>query len=263
MRNKNRLEKMVYSSSGAEKARSVGSVLEERYGIKKIDRYADIEASLILALGGDGFMLDTLRRRMGNNIPVYGINCGNVGFLLNEFHSDQLLADIESAEEYNLNILKAELSNENGTISGTAINDFYILRNHGKASKLRISVDDELLIENFVGDGVIVSTAVGSTAYNAAAGGPILALDSNCITLTTINAFIPKQCRSIVLLDSSIIEIDVLYPDRRPVMAALDAQVFTNIKKARISIDRKNSVIALFRKDNSLRKKILKAQFQQ
>ncbi|WP_448605892.1 NAD kinase [Neorickettsia risticii] len=253
---------MFYSSSGSEKATSVAALISSRYGIKCIDASEGVKPSVILALGGDGFMLDTLRNTMETQIPVYGINCGNVGFLLNKFHPDRLLEDIESASIYTLPVLSAELFDGNGSNVVNAINDCYFLRSHTKAAKLGIMVDGKILAENFVGDGLIISTPTGSTAYNSAVGGAVLSLSSNCIILTGINPFTPKGFKSLVLPRDSTIEVKIHHHDRRPVIAAADAQIFLGVERARISIDKKKTVSALFAASESLHKKIMMAQFR-
>ncbi|KYH12421.1 NAD kinase [Neorickettsia sp. 179522] len=253
---------MFYSSSGSEKAKSVAAFLDSRYGIKCIDSPEAANPSMILALGGDGFMLDTLRSTIENQIPVYGINCGNVGFLLNKFHPDRLLEDVESAIMYTLPVLNAEFFGENVSSVVNAINDCYFLRSHTKAAKLGIMVDGKTLTENFVGDGLIVSTPVGSTAYNSAVGGAVLSLNSHCIVLTGINSFIPKGFKSLVLPRDSVIEIKVHHHDKRPVIAAGDAQIFLEVERARISVDKKKTVSALFAASESLYDKIIRTQFR-
>ncbi|ABD45706.1 NAD kinase [Neorickettsia sennetsu] len=253
---------MFYSSSGSEKATSVAAFISSRYGIKCIDAPEAVDPSMILALGGDGFMLDTLHSTIETQIPVYGINCGNVGFLLNKFHPNHLLEDIESAGTHILPILNAELFDGKGSRMVNAINDCYFLRSHTKAAKLGITVDGEILTESFVGDGLIISTPTGSTAYNSAIGGAVLSLSSNCIILTGINAFTPKGFKSLVLPRDSIIEIKIHHHDRRPVIAAADAQVFLGVERARISIDKKKTVSVLFAASESLHKKIMMAQFR-
>lgn len=254
---------MFFCSSNTEKARTVGMLISSRYGIKEITEPGDAEPSVILALGGDGFMLDILRKTINTQIHVYGINCGNAGFLLNKFHPDRLLEDIKTAKISLLPALTVELSDQEGSKAADSINDFYLFRSQGKASKLGIIVDGEVLTENFIGDGVIVSTPVGSAAYNAAAGGPLLELSSHCIVLTGINSCGPKQFRSLVLPEESVIEIEVHSPEKRPVMGASDAQLFHGITKAKIFLEKEKTVSVLFAENESLQKKTIRARFYQ
>jgi NAD+ kinase len=186
------------------------------------------QADVIVALGGDGFMLQTLNATRHLDIPVYGMNCGTIGFLMNEFAVEGLGDRLAAAEETVINPLRMRATAADGsTTEALAINEVSLLRAGPQAAKLRITVDGRVRMEELVCDGALVATPAGSTAYNYSAHGPILPIGSDVLALTAMSAFRPRRWRGALLPKTAHVRFDVLEPDKRPVMADADSRSST------------------------------------
>ena len=209
---------IAFVASDASVAQVARAALVARYGNCALD-----EAEVIVALGGDGFMLQTLHGSHGMDRPVYGMNRGTVGFLMNEYSETDLLQRLEEAEEEVINPLRMRATTSDGTVhEELAINEVSLLRAGPQAAKLRITVDGRLRMEALVCDGALLATPAGSTAYNYSAHGPILPIGSDVLALTAIAAFRPRRWRGAILPQSAVVRFDVLEPEKRPVMADAD-----------------------------------------
>jgi NAD+ kinase len=217
---------------------------------------------LVITLGGDGMMLRALHHFMGQNVHIYGINLGSVGFLLNRYSLNDLLLRIEESVIAKLYPLKMEVETINGELfSALAINEISILRQTSQSAKFSVSVNGTLRLEEMVGDGMLVATPAGSTAYNAAARGPIVPLDANVLLLTPINPFRPRRLNSILLQRQSTVSLNVFNPQKRPVSAVADSFEIRNIMTVEISECHDICMSVLFDRDHSLEERILKEQF--
>ncbi|MHA1114407.1 MAG: NAD kinase [Alphaproteobacteria bacterium] len=221
------------------------------------------EADVIVALGGDGFMLETLHRYLSRNVPIYGMHRGSVGFLMNEYEVTNLPARLAAAERVDLHPLRMHAARMDGSEhEALAINEVSLLRETRQATKIRVRIDGVVRLDELICDGIILATAAGSTAYNLSAHGPIIPIGAEVLALTPISAFRPRSWRGALLPASANIDIEVLEPDKRPVSAVAD---FTEIRDvARISIreDRTVSLSLLFDPEHNLEERILKEQFR-
>jgi NAD+ kinase len=231
--------------------------LVERYGDCPIE-----EARIIVCLGGDGFMLETLHRNLGRNVPVYGMNCGSVGFLMNEFGEDELPQRLGSAQAAVLHPLRMHAVTATGRVEeALALNEVSLLRQLRQAAKIRITVDGRVRLAELICDGVLVSTPAGSTAYNLSAHGPIVPLSANLLPLTPISAFRPRRWRGALLPSSAEVVLEVLEPDKRPVAAVADFTEVRDVMSVAISEDRAIAVRVLFDPDQGLSERIIAEQF--
>lgn len=217
-----RFEKIAFLCTPTVEGRAAREALVSRYG--DVDPE---EAEIVVALGGDGFMLQTLHRFMGTRKPIYGMNRGSVGFLMNDFSVFNLEGRLSVAEASVVHPLLMEATDCEGAIStARAINEVSLLRQSYQAAKMRISIDGKERLDELAGDGVLVATPVGSTAYNLSAHGPILPLDATMMALTPISAFRPRGWRGALLPDQAKVTIDILEVEktcgrrRRPFRAA-------------------------------------------
>jgi len=215
----NSIGSIAFAASGAPSAQEALSRLVSRYGEVPLE-----EAATIVALGGDGFMLHTLHRTRSLGRPVYGMNRGTVGFLMNAYHEDDLPERLAAAEETVINPLAMTALDAAGAVhQGLAINEVSLLRVGPQAAKLRISVDGRLRMAELVCDGALVATPAGSTAYNYSAHGPILPIGSDVLALTAMSAFRPRRWRGALLPKAAVVRFDVIEPRKRPVMADADS----------------------------------------
>jgi NAD+ kinase len=216
----------------------------------------------IIALGGDGLMLKVLHRFMYSGIPIFGMNRGSVGFLMNNYNEELLMHRIAHSVPIHLFPLEMVVETNDGQkISHVAINEVSLLRQTIQSAKLRIIVNGERMMEELVCDGLMVATPAGSTAYNIAANGPILPLGANLLAMTPICAFRPRRWKGALLANDSKIEIEILDPEKRPVSASADFFEVRDVKKVTIQERRDANLIVLFDKNNSLEDRILKEQF--
>jgi NAD+ kinase len=221
-----------------------------------------IQVDLVIVIGGDGFMLHTLHNYYKLNVPFFGINAGNIGFLMNEFHALNLLKDIEEAEVTTLYPLQMIATNDkNETYKALAFNEVSLLRQTNQAAKINIYIDNKLRMEQMIGDGIIVATSAGSTAYNFSAGGPIIPFDSNILAVTPLSPFRPRKWKGALISHKEEVAIEILEIKKRPVSVVADFHEFRDITKVIIKEERENSVRLLFNKDHTLTERLLKEQF--
>ncbi|MFP4451024.1 MAG: NAD kinase [Rhodosalinus sp.] len=230
-----------------------------------VARYGDApeeEAEVIVALGGDGFMLGTLHRTKDLPAPVYGMNRGTVGFLMNEYSEDDLIARIEAAEETVINPLSMRAEGADGRVhEALAINEVSLLRAGPQAAKLRITVDGKLRMEELVCDGALVATPAGSTAYNYSAHGPILPIGSDVLALTAIAPFRPRRWRGALLPKTAQVRFDVLEHDKRPVMADADSRAAHDVVRVEVRSEPAIAHRLLFDPGHGLEERLIQEQF--
>jgi NAD+ kinase len=221
-----------------------------------------LDAEVIVALGGDGFMLEMLHRFIDAEIPIYGMNLGTVGFLLNEYNADDLPARIAKGEPVELFALRMQAETAGGqVVEGLAINEVSVFRETRQAAQLSIDIDGVNRLPELVCDGIMVATPAGSTAYNLSAHGPIIPLGSNILALTPISAFRPRRWRGALLGSQTRFRIRVLNPLKRPVSAVADFTEVRDILSVEIWEDRSKRFQLLFDPEHNLEERILKEQF--
>ncbi|ESW59900.1 MAG: inorganic polyphosphate/ATP-NAD kinase [Rhodobacter sp. CACIA14H1] len=212
--------RIAFTASPAPAATEALRVLTARYGQVAVER-----ADIVVALGGDGFMLQTLHETEATGLPVYGMNCGTIGFLMNAYQPGDLPARLAAAEEAVLNPLRMRAVGVDGTVhSALAINEVSLLRAGPQAAKLRVIVDGRVRMEELVCDGALVATPAGSTAYNYSAHGPILPIGADVLALTAMAAFRPRRWRGALIPKTSVVRFEVLEAEKRPVMADADSR---------------------------------------
>ena len=220
------------------------------------------EASVIVVLGGDGVMLECLHKVLGTDQRVYGMNCGSVGFLMNEFHEAGLPERIARAQPSVLHPLRMHAITASGVVEeAMAINEVSLLRQLRQAAKIRIHVDHRERLAELICDGVLISTPAGSTAYNLSAHGPIIPLSANLLPLTPISAFRPRRWRGALLPATVDVLFEILEPDKRPVAAVADFTEVRNVVSVAVSEDRTIGATVLFDPDRALSERIITEQF--
>jgi len=250
--------KIAFVSSIAPKARRARKRLEERYGAREAHR-----ADVIVALGGDGFMLETLHQCFGRNIAVYGMNRGSVGFLMNAYEEDSLVERIRAAETTVLNPLRMVTTDIDGAITeAVAINEVALFRETRQTARIRITIDGVVRMKELMCDGVMVSTAAGSTAYNLSAHGPILPIGSRTLALTPISAFRPRRWRGAILPEQTEVSFEVRDHGKRPVSAVADSTEVRDVVQVSVATDENCAVRLLFDPEHDLEDRILMEQFE-
>ncbi len=229
-------------------------------------RYGNVpvaEAEIIVALGGDGFMLETFHDHMESGLPIYGMNRGSVGFLMNDYVEYGLLERIAAAEKAVIHPLRMTATDVAGkTHKALAINEVSLLRQTRQAAKLRISIDNRLRLSELSCDGALVSTPAGSTAYNLSAHGPIIPLDARVLALTPISAFRPRRWRGALLPHTAKVTFEILEANKRPVSAVADNIEVRDVMDVHIAEDREVALHMLFDEGRSLEERVLAEQFQ-
>jgi len=223
---------------------------------KKIKITSLKNANIIIVLGGDGFMLQTLKKLYKYKKPFYGINCGNYGFLMNKFSNKNFLRNLKNSSSIKISPLQMTVANDNYLKKSIAINEVSILRQSKQASSVSITINKKKIIKKLISDGMLVSTPAGSTAYNLSVHGPILNLDSKKLAVTPISPFRPRRWKGIMVSDKSKIVIKNLDPNKRPISAVADNFEVRNAKIIKIQANKKISFELLYDKNNSLHKKI-------
>jgi NAD+ kinase len=219
-------------------------------------------AEVIVPLGGDGFMLETLHRFLSKGVPIFGMHRGSVGFLMNAYRPDGLLDRISSAQPVVLHPLEMTTIDEHGgRCRALAINEVSLLRESRQAAKLRIIVDGVVRIDELMADGILVATPVGSTAYNLSAHGPIIPLGAGILALTPISAFRPRRWRGALLPHQAQVRIDALETDKRPVSAVADFTEARDVVAVEIHENRDIAMTLLFDREFNLEERVLKEQF--
>ncbi len=230
--------------------------------IRLYDQTPVSKADVIVALGGDGFMLETLHKHIHTPVPVFGMNCGSVGFLMNEYREDDLFARLATAESTLIRPLEMRGESIKGkSFEELAINEVSLLRQTHQTARIRISLDGKTRLDQLVADGVLVSTPAGSTAYNLSAHGPVIPLDAEVLALTPISAFRPRLWRGAILPRSASVQFDILDAKTRPVSAVADNREIRNVTRVTVSESQDIELHMLFDRGHDLKERILAEQF--
>lgn len=250
-------QKVAFVSSDTPQANAAAKTFQEQFGDVALH-----DAEIIVALGGDGLMLQTLHKVMNRNIPVYGMNYGSVGFLMNEFNDDDLLDRLAAAQPTNIFPLSMRVKDTAGKIhTALALNEVSLFRSTYQAAKIEIIIDGKTRLNELICDGILLSTPAGSTAYNLSAHGPILPIDSSTLALTPISPFRPRRWRGAILPNRAVVTFRTRETDKRPVSAVADNVEFKNVAEVTVSEDRSNVVTLLFDPGHSLEERVLNEQF--
>lgn len=251
-------ERIAFVASPFPEAKEAEKRLGKLYGSVKPD-----SADVIVALGGDGLMLQTLRRFMRSGKPIYGMHRGTVGFLMNDFRVEKLHERLASAQQSIIHPLLMRARDDSGrNHEHHAFNEVSLFRQTYQAAKLRILVDGKERLAELVADGVLLSTPAGSTAYNLSAQGPIIPIDAPLLALTPISPFRPRRWHGALLPDRARVRVEVLSTDRRPVAAVADHDEVRNVRAVDIRMDHGIAMTILFDPGHSLDERILREQFQ-
>ncbi|KAB7765304.1 NAD kinase [Xanthomonas maliensis] len=250
--------RIAFLASPAETAVAARAQLVERYGDHPLD-----SAEIVCALGGDGFMLQTLHRHGAADKPVFGMKLGSVGFLMNQHRPDEdLLARLQRAEPAHLRPLEMLVQTESGTSAGSlAYNEVSLLRQTRQAAHLSVDLNGQTRIAELIGDGVMVATPAGSTAYNYSAHGPILPLGSHTLALTPIAPYRPRRWRGAILKADTEVCFRVLDPYKRPVSVTADSHEIRDVVEVTIRESRERRVTLLFDPEHNLEERIFSEQF--
>ncbi len=249
--------RLFFAASSAPDAQSALKALRERY-----PEAPESVAEIIVALGGDGFMLETMHKHLGSKLPIYGMNLGSVGFLMNDYRLDDLHARLAVAERAVIHPLRMRATTSEGTRhAAIAINEVSLLRQTRQAAKLKISIDGQARMDELICDGVLVSTPAGSTAYNLSAHGPILPIDSALLALTPISAFRPRRWRGALLPHKAQVRLEVLESGKRPVSAVADHVEVRDVVQVDVVEDRSIALTMMFDAGRNLNERILTEQF--
>ena len=250
-------DKIAFVSSGTAEADSAADALRDRYGEVSIDA-----ADVVVALGGDGLMLQTLHSVMDRELPVYGMNYGSVGFMMNDYSLEGLAERLQAAKPTHIYPLSMEVEDTNGKKhKALALNEVSLFRSSYQAAKIEILVDGKTRLDELVCDGVLLATPAGSTAYNLSAHGPILPIDAPLLALTPISPFRPRRWRGAILSNGAVVTFRTREPKKRPVIAVADNVEFKNVSEVTVREDRKNKVTLLFDPGHGLEERVLNEQF--
>jgi NAD+ kinase len=252
-----RRERIAFVTSTSPEAVLAGETLAHRYG-----DVAPEHADVIVALGGDGLMLQTLHRFMGSGKPIYGMNRGTVGFMMNEYREDALAERLAAAEESVIHPLAMRAVDTDGhTYAARAINEVSLFRQTYQVARLRILVDGKERLAQLDADGIMVATPAGSTAYNLSAQGPIIPIGAALLALTPISPFRPRRWRGALLPDTAVVTIEVLEAAKRPVAAVADHDEVRFVHTVDIRMEHGIAMRMLFDPGHNLDERILREQF--
>jgi NAD+ kinase len=250
-------KKISFVAGATKQALKAKKELESIYGSELPE-----DADIIIALGGDGLMLQTLHQYINSSKPIYGMNLGSIGFLMNEFNKKNLNERISKAEIVKINLLKMTVTDsKNNTYEELAINEVSLFRTSYQAAKLKISVDGKLRLKELICDGIMVATPAGSTAYNLSANGPILPINAKLLSLMPINAFRPRRWKGALLNINSEIDIEIIDHKHRHVSATADSREIKQAKRIKITIEKDKEIRLMFDPDYSLDERIIREQF--
>jgi NAD+ kinase len=250
-------ERIAFVASPIPEAKTALDRLAASYGNVEPE-----QADVIVALGGDGLMLQTLHKFMNSGKPIYGMHRGTVGFLMNDFSEDSLKQRLAAAERTVIHPLRMRARDaQNNIQEHHAINEVSLFRQTYQAARLRVLVDGKERLRELVADGALVSTPAGSTAYNLSAQGPIIPINAPLLALTAISPFRPRRWRGALLPDNARVTIEVLESDKRPVAAVADHREVRSVCEVDVSMDRERSMVMLFDPGHSLDERILREQF--
>ena len=252
-----RYERIAFVASAGDEAQAALAQLGNLYG-----NCPPAEADIVVALGGDGLMLQTLHQHMRTGKPIYGMHRGTVGFLMNEFSTHDLRARLGAARESVIHPLLMRAIDIHGTVHiHHAINEVALFRQTYQAARLRILIDEQERMRELIADGILVATPAGSTAYNLSVQGPILPINAALLALTPISAFRPRRWRGALLPDSAYVVIEVLEGDKRPVAAVADHDEARDVRRVEVLSDKTIAMRMLFDPGHSLEERILREQF--
>lgn len=252
-----KLKNIAFVASQAEEAQAAIERLAKRYGNIPAN-----EADAVVALGGDGLMLQTLHSNGIRNQPIYGMNFGSVGFLMNEYNEDNLIERLNVAEINIIHPLRSTVhSSETGTKVALAINEVALFRQSYQAAKLKITVDDKVRLEELICDGVLLATPAGSTAYNLSVHGPIIPINSPLLALTPISPFRPRRWRGAILRNEARVVIEILEAEKRPVSVGTETDEIRSALKVEIEEDSSINIRLMFDPGHALDERILSEQF--
>jgi len=250
-------DKIAFVASAHREAEAARVELAKRYGDTKPE-----QADVVVALGGDGQMLQTLHKFRDSGKPIYGMNRGSIAFLMNDFSLDRLKERITAAQRAVIHPLIMEAVDDQGKQHrAPAINEVSLLRQTHQAAKLRLSIDGKVRLPELICDGILVATPAGSTAYNYSAHGPILPLSATLLALTPLSPFRPRRWRGALLPDTARVEIAVLEAEKRPVSAVADHFEVRSVVAVRARMDKNSSMTMLFDPDRNMDERVLAEQF--
>jgi NAD+ kinase len=252
-----RYDRIAFVASAGEEAQAALAQLVDLYG-----NCNPADADVVVALGGDGLMLQTLHQHMRTGKPIYGMHRGTVGFLMNEFSTHDLGARLSAARETLINPLLMRATDVHGAVhSHHAINEVALFRQTNQAVRLRILIDEHERMPELIADGILVATPAGSTAYNLSVQGPILPINAALLALTPISAFRPRRWRGALLPNAAYVVIEVLEGGKRPTAAAADHDEVRDVSRVEVLSDKTISMRMLFDPGHSLEERILREQF--
>ena len=252
------LQKPYIVSSSSKEALQYKTKLENQYG-----SFTSDECDVIVALGGDGFMLEAIKENLDLSLPIFGLNFGSVGFLMNAVNDEPLMERINASQSIDIAPLKMiATTSDNKIHTSIAINEVSLLRETRQPAKLKITIDNNTRLEELTCDGILLSTPSGSTAYNLSAHGPILPINADVLALTPISAFRPRRWRGAIIESSSQVEFEILEVKKRPVSAVADNVEVRDVIKVSISQDQEHKVKVLFDAKHSFEERILNEQFK-
>ena len=249
--------KIHFHASRKPRAQKALEEVKSKYGSVSAE-----EADVIVVLGGDGTMLRALHQYIDHKAPIFGMNLGTLGFLLNSYDRDDLQKRVENAKKFEIHPLRMDATDKNGeTYTEMAFNEVSLLRETHNSAKIKILVNDKVRIEELVCDGFLVSTPVGSTAYNSSAGGPIVPLSANVLPVTPISAFRPRRWPGAVISNVCEIKFDILKSVERPVSATADSKEIRDVREVTVRESRKIVKTILYDPYNPLEERIFQEQF--
>ncbi|MBK1625289.1 NAD kinase [Afifella marina] len=252
------IKKIAIMSSDSPEALGAADLLRETYG-----EVPPNDADVVVALGGDGLMLQALHAHMDSGKPIYGMNRGSVGFLMNEFRPEGLMERISEAKVEPVHPLRMSVLTADGeTIMAHAVNEVALFRQSYQAAKLKITIDGHVRLEELICDGILLATPAGSTAYNLSAHGPIIPINAPLLALTPISPFRPRRWRGALLPDRAEVTLEVLETDKRPVNAVADHTEFKSVRQVSIVEDKTVTGFIMFDPDHGWDERILAEQFR-
>ena len=248
---------VAFVASDAPEAQAALRELKEHYGGVEM-----ADAEIVVALGGDGLMLQTMHELLSTGKRIYGMNLGSVGFLMNDYHPDELPGKLAAAEVTEIHPLRMRVDDVHGqTHEALAFNEVSLFRQTHQAAKLRITIDGKVRMRELVADGIIIATPAGSTAYNLSAHGPILPIAAPLLALTPLSPFRPRRWRGAILPDDAVVAIEVMEADKRPVAAVADNREYRDAKLVSVVRDDKRFARLMFDPGRSLAERIIDEQF--
>jgi NAD+ kinase len=257
MNTSKRYDRIAFVASPGEQTQEALTQLTELYG-----NCALVDADVVVTLGGDGLMLQTLHQNMRTGKPIYGMNRGTVGFLMNEFSTHDLRARLAAARESLIHPLLMRATDTAGAVHiHHAINEVSLFRQTNQAARLRILIDEQERMPELIADGILVATPAGSTAYNLSVQGPILPINAALLALTPVSAFRPRRWRGALLPNAAYVVIEVLEDQKRPVAAVADHDEVRDVRRVEVLSDKTISMRMLFDPGHSLEERILREQF--